>query len=410
MFILIALMTIVSFSSFAIREVEDKKVGKTFDGSSIYERDLRALTQFLSMGNSDILKSDLIETGAFSLLAEKYFGEIEGDFQGKLQKARTATFYSHPQAPFLNAIQIWNRFSPQLMHDLKEVQVGSVSAKTFSTYAKLYLDERAFPPERLRAILLYEQQNYPWITPDYQLGDTRLLALFGYHTFEEWFGSRFSDILGQFILNTAAIAEKKKYKVSQKEARADFIMRCYEATGMKSMQREVSAQDTTDFMRHQLQVAGVDESRAVQLWRKVLLVHRFFQDIEQGILLDSIPYEQFSIFADAKASVEVYQLPEPLRLKDFRSMLKVQYYLEAVSPFVSTGEKQGGKQSIADLPRQFYSVDDVEKKHPGLVTSRYELEITKATEEAIASRLGLRQTWDFETSDAGWALITAHFP
>ncbi len=404
-------VVIVMFMSFAFlgtqstvsdREVEDKKIGKTVDGSPIYERDIRALMRLLSIGSSDILRTDLLETGVFSSIAEKYFGEIEGDVQERLQKARTATFYSHPQAPFLNAYEVWNRFCPQLTVHLKEVQTGSCNAKTFLTYAKLYLDQQAFPPEMLRTILMYEQQNYSWMTPDYQLRDTRYLSLFGYQTFEEWFGSRFSDLLGKFILNIAALAKKKGYKVSQKEARADFLLMCYEAARMKALRKEVSVQDATEYMRSELLMAGVDESRAVELWRKVMLVHRFFQDIRQGVLLDPLPYQQFSSFADAKASVMVYQLPEVLRLKDFRSMLKVQYYLEAVS--------SKGRQSMVDLPRQFYSVEEVEKKHPQLVISRYELEVSKVSQDDIASRFGLRQMWDFETSDAGWTLLIAEFP
>lgn len=408
LFLVIAVMTIASFtffgtfSTFSAPEIPNKKIGQALDGSAIYERDLRALAQFLSLGSSEILRSDLVETGAFSLLAERYFNEIQEDFQERLQKARGASFYSHPQAPFLNALQVWNRFSPQLAGHLKDVQSGDLSAKTFSAYAHLYLDQQAFPPELLRTILLYEQQNYSWVSPDYQLADARYLSLFGYQTFEEWFGSRFSDLLGKFIFNTAAIAEKKGYKVSQKEARTDLMMNCYQAVQMKSMKKEVSSREATDFMRLQFQMVGIDESRAVQLWRKVMLMHRFFHDIEQGVLLDPLPYEQFSLFADAKASVEVYQLPEALRLKDFRSMLKVQYYLEAVSP--------KGQQSISDLPRQFYSVEEVEKKHPQLVISRYELEVAQASQEDILSRLSLKQTWDFEISDAGWGTLTGQFP
>ncbi len=408
LFLVIAGVTLISFaffgtsSSFGAREIEDKKIGKTIDGSAVYERDLRALTQLLSQGSSDILKSDLIDTGVFSLLAEKYFAEIQTDFSEKLEKAKTAGFYSHPQAPFINALQVWNRFSPALVQDLKEVQAGTPSAKTFSTYAKLYLDQQAFPPELLRTILLYEQKSYSWISPDYQLSDTRALALFGYHSFEEWFGTRFSDVLGKFILNAAALAEKKGYKVSQKEARGDFMMMCYQAVRMKAMGKEVAASEATEYMKYLLLTAGIDESRAVQLWRKVMLVHRFFQDLQQGVLLDTVPYEQFSTFADAKAHVEVYQLPETLRLKDFRSMLKVQYYLEAVSP--------SGKHSVKELPRQFYSVEEVEKKHPQLVISTYELEIAKVSSEEAASTSSLRQMWDFEMSDEGWALLITQFP
>ncbi len=408
LFILIAIMTVASFSffgtsaQFSSREVEDKKIGTALDGSPIYERDLRALTQFLSMGPGDMMRSDLIETGAFALLAENHFDKIEATFKEKLGKAKTAHFYSHPQAPFISAHEVWNRFSPQLLTDLKEVQSASPTTKSFLTYAKLYMDQQAFPPELLRAILLYDQRNYSWITPDHQLNDINHLALFGYQSFEEWFGTAFSDILGKFIVNTAALAEKKGYKVSQKEARVSFMMMCYQAAKMKSMRSDISSQDATEYMKHSLQIAGIDESRAIKLWRKVMLVHRFFGDMEQGVLLDATPYEQFATFADAKASVEVYQLPEELRLKDFQSMLKVQYYLEAVSP--------KGKQSFADLPRQFYSVDEIEKRHPQLVISRYELEVAKASQDDVISHLSLKELWDFEMSDAGWAAITTQFP
>ncbi len=408
LFLLIAGVTLISYaffgssSSFGAREVEDKKIGKTIDGSAIYEKDVKMLTQLVSQGSSDILRTDLIETGVFSLLAEKYFEQIQSDFSEKLEKAKTSVFYSHPQAPFINALQVWNRFSPMLAYDLKEVQAGSVNAKTFSTYAKLYLDQQAFPPELLRTILLYEQKNYSWITPDYLLSDTRALTLFGYHSFEEWFGTRFSEIIGKFILNTAALAEKRGYKVSQQEARNGFGNICKSSLKMKSLGKEVTDQEATEYMKYLLHSSGVDESRAVYLWKKVMLVHRFFQDLQQGVLLDPIPYEQFSTFADAKAYVEVYQLPDALRLKDFRSMLKVQYYLEAVSP--------SGKQSVKDLPRQFYSVDEVEKKHPQLVTSRFELEIAKVSSEDVASRLSLKQIWDFELSNEGWAQLVDHFP
>src|SRR3569832_1578697 len=136
LFILIAVITALSYLSYGGRDIEEKQGG--------HESDLRAVTELLSLGTSDVLKTDLVETGVISLLAEKYFDEIKPDFSEKLEKAKTATFYSHPGAPFINAMQVWNRFSPVLVRDLKAVQAGSLDPKTFSTYAKLYLDQVAF--------------------------------------------------------------------------------------------------------------------------------------------------------------------------------------------------------------------------------------------------------------------------
>ena len=114
---------------------------------------------------------------------------------------------------------MWNRYYPPLVQHYQELLSGSLNAKTFSTYAKLYVDQQVFSPELLRTILMYQQHDYKGLPPDYKLNDIRAVSLFGYQTFEEWFGPRFSDILGKFILNTAALGEKKGYRgVSERGA------------------------------------------------------------------------------------------------------------------------------------------------------------------------------------------------
>ena len=397
LFIVIAIMTVASFAfmgnSSMGHEVEDKIIGKSVDGKTIYARDIHALTQFLSMGSSDILKKDLIDSGVIQLLAEKYFDEIDSDFRERLQKARSAKFYSHPQYPLLNAVQVWNTYAPYLMKDYHAVISGFSDAKTFSKYAQLYIDQKRFPPELLRTILFYQQYSIQGLRPDPNLQDIRALSLFGYQSFEEWFGSRFTELLGKFVINTAAVAQKKGYKVSLNEARAEFGAMCYEAIKRKVEEQQLTPEQVSEFMRMQLQAAGVDESGAIGLWRKVMLVHRYFQDVQQGVLVDPIPYEQFTTFADAQVSVDVYQLPEELQSKS------IQYYLDAVSPDGKNG-----------LPRRFYSIDEIEKKHPELITSQYELEVAKVSQDELYSRIPLKELWAYEKSEKGWAQLIVEYP
>lgn len=132
-----------------------------------------------------------------------------------------------------------------------------------------------------------------------------------------------------------------------------------------------------------------------------MLVHRLFNEVGQGIFVDPLSYQQFAAFAEESATVEVYQLPSVLRLNDFRSLLKLQYYIEAVAPKT---------KKLAELPRQFLSPDEVEKKSPELVVSRYELAVVKTTKEEIGARLTLKETWDFEVSDAGWQQLITEYP
>lgn len=406
MFLVITVMIIASFCFFgtsatlSTREIADKKIAQTLDGSPIMERELHAMIRFLSMGTNEVLKNDFISTGLTAILAERYFDEVKDEFQERLDKAKRFSPYVHPQVPFLSAEQIWNRFIPQLPRHLAEVQQGDLSATTFSTYCNLYLDQVAFPPEMLRRFLVYQQQQFSWISPDSGLSDPRHLSLLGYHSFEEWFGPRFTEILGKFLFNAAVIAEQKGYKVTMDEARANLLQTCLSTLRSVPSKEEATFAEASEFLRMQVQMSGIDESQAVKVWKKVMLVHRLFNEVGQAIFVDPLSYQQFTSYADESATVEVYQLPEVLRLRDFRSLLKVQYYLDAVA--------QPSKKK--DLPQQYLSVDEVEKRAPELVVSRYELEIAKTTKEEVGSRLTLKETWDYEVSDAGWKQLTAEFP
>jgi hypothetical protein len=407
MFIAITVMIIASFTFFGTsatlgtQDIPDKKLGVALDGSPIMEREMHAMVRFISMGTNELLKNDLMSTGLTAILAERYFDELKGEFEEKLDKARRFTPYSHPQAPFLSAAQVWSRFIPQLPHHLEEVQKGDLSPKTFAAYCDLYLDQVAFPPELLRRVLVYQQQQYSWISPDMGLSDTRRLVLFDAHSFEEWFGPRFTEVLGKFLFNAAAIAEKKGYKVTTDEARAHLLQTCLKTLRSIPSQQEITFADASEFLRIQLQMSSVDESTAVKMWKKAMLVHRLFNEVGQGIFVDPQSYQQFSSFADETATVEVYQLPAILRLSDFRSLLKLQYYVEAVAPKL---------KKIADLPRQFFSSEEVEKKIPELVVSRYVMEVSKVTKEEVGGRLTLKETWDYEVSNEGWQKLSTEFP
>jgi GcvH upstream region-like protein len=405
MLIIVTVMIIASFTFFGTastlnsRDIPDKKVAVALDGSPIMERELQVMIRFMAMGRHEMLKDDLMTAGLTTILAERYFDEFKGDFEEKLEKARRFTPYAHPQAPFLSAQQAWSIYAPQIPTHLAAVQTGDISPKTFAAYSDLYIDQVAFPPELLRQILLMQQQHFTWISPDRDLYDPRHLALFGHHSFEEWFGPKFTEVLGKFLFNAAAIAEKKGYKVSINEARASLLQTCLQT--LKASNDQATFAEASELLRQHIQMAGVDESQAVKVWRKVMLVHRLFNEVGQGIFVDPISYQQFAAFAEESATVEVYQLPDVLRLRDFRALLKLQYYIEAVAP---------KSKKLADLPRQFLSPEEVEKKVPQLVVSRYELDVAKVTKEEIGSRLTLKETWDFEVSDAGWNKLIAEYP
>jgi len=108
------------------------------------------------------------------------------------------------------------------------------------------------------------------------------------------------------------IAEKEGYKVSINEARANLLQTCLQTLRSVPSKDQATFADASEFLRQQIQMSGIDESQAVKIWRKVMLVHRLFNEIGQGIFVDPLSYEQFAAFAEESATVEVYQLPDVL--------------------------------------------------------------------------------------------------
>lgn len=406
--IVISVMTIASFSFFgtfgtfsANDKVVDKEIAQAIDGTPIMQRDVQSMVRFLSFGNADVVERDLLATGMASILAERYFDAIQDEFQLRLDKIKHYKTYVHPQAPFLNAEEVWKRFIPQMMLHLADLKRDEASPQTFALYCRLYLDQVAFPPDILKRVLSYHQQQYGWIQEDPMMTEERL-SLFGFQSLEEWFGEEFMRRACFFFINTALMAQEKGYTISSEEARADLLQNALCHLQSYGQKQDATYQEANEFLQHQLRVSGIDEAGAVKIWKRVMLFRRMFDDVGQAIFLDPLTYEQFAAYAGERASIDLYQLPEKLRLRDFRSLLKFQFYLDAVAP------KNRG--SYAKLPSQFSSVAELEKRFPELVQSRFHLEVAKATREEIAQRVTLKETWDFEMSDAGWTSLIKEFP
>ena len=63
----------------------------------------------------------------------------------------------------------------------------------------------------------------------------------------------------------------------------------------------------------------------------MLSFRHMMEDIGSSVVVDKIAYQQFSDFAREKLRVQSYELPQALQLVNFRDLLKLQTYLEAVA-------------------------------------------------------------------------------
>ncbi len=407
-FMVVATVTIASFlffgtvSQMAVEErVVDKEMTKAIDGSSIMEKDVRSMLKFFSCTGSDFIQKDLLSTGLGVIVAEKYFDEIKGEFKERLEKAKHYRPYAHPEAPFINVEEIWHRFSPEMATRVAYVKESPLSPDGFALFCRLYLDQSTFSPALLQKILLYQQKQFEWIHNDPSLSEERL-TLFGFRSLEDWFGPKYLEKVTLMVMNAAKIAEEKGYQIAKEEIKTDLVKHTLDFLKFSAHQEGATYRDAQDFLRHQLYVNQIDESSALKAWKNIMLFRRLFDEVGQGMFLDNLVYHQFADYAGESVTIERYQLPALLRFQNFRDFLKFHYYVDAVAPKT--------KSHLTKLPLQFYDIEELEKRCPQLVTSKFYLDVCKVKQEDMAERITLRETWEWESSDLGWSLLVKEFP
>lgn len=313
-FVFIAIVTVVSFSFFGTyqamnfgssHEVRDREIGKAIDGSSVSEQEVKAFARFISSGLEDfsearkegvpnlssgsIVYKDFIKTGLAEMLAGAYFEELKGDLEERLKRVRLYRPYSHPQVPFLSAAGVWQHFIPELSEHLLALKEKSAkpSLEVFSLLCQLYADQAAFPADQMKHILLSQKQQFSWISQDPQLQEGSL-SLFGFQSVEQWFGPRFLELTGQFILNASILAEQKGYRVSKDEAYANLLQNTVLGMRTLSNKNDITFEQASTYMQHELRSLGIDDIQAIEMWRKVLLFRRLFEEEGESVFLDSL--------------------------------------------------------------------------------------------------------------------------
>jgi GcvH upstream region-like protein len=419
-FVVVTVIIVISFVFFGTfstltvgEQAPDKTVATALDGSPITERTLSGMVRLLETGggsypnllNDEIVIRDFLETGMGLMLAERAFAQIRPELQERLDKIKRFKPYVHAQTPYISSVAVWERYAPSLLQRLRALQASQLEAtpEVLAQLIALFLDERRFPPDRLRRVLTFQQSQFTWINPDPLLYQSNL-SLFGFETMEDWFGPTFLDLIARFILNAALVAEQRGYRVSVEEAHADLFQNALNGFVALTEKSPISYSEVGQYVEAELRALHLNESLAARLWQRALLFRRLFDEAGGGVFLDATAYAQFDAYAQERVLIDLYQLPRALRLADFSSLLRLQTYLDAVAP------PQGRGGDLLALPKVFLSPEAVEKRYPELVVHRFALEWSGVDKEEVAQRISVRETWDWELEDAHWQLVQRAFP
>ncbi len=425
-FIVITAAIVVSFSFFGTysavgndSKLQDKKLFDGVSGKPIMQQELAALCRLIESSpfnragwektgmpnflNDGVIEKDFLSSGLGIMLAKRYFDELKPDLDARAKKVRQFRPYVHPKAPQISAESAWARFLPPMLERFRAIKAKSDQStmETLALLAQLYLDQAMLPPDVLKQILTM-QQNQQGVEPDPFFSHADF-CLFGFKSMDDWFGPQFVPLVAQFILNAAQLAEERGYEIKTEEVRADLYQNIYQGYQHISRDSHLNPEEAEQYFQMKMRGLGMDEPMLLSAWKKVMLFRRLFEDGSGSILIDPLAYQQFDMFAKENVRVNLYQLPSTLQFADFRSMLKFQIYLESVAADPLR------LRTDLRLPKQLASVETIEKKVPELIERKFELEWNTINKAELEQAISVKETWDWESSDAHWEMLRKQF-
>ncbi len=420
-FAVVAFMVIASFSFFGtygamqsdVVKEEDSVIGKVIDGSNLSSKQHRQLVRFLdsdfqdvmngnsnaNMLNDGFIRNDIIKAGLGAALFDAYKADVSAEFLARVRKFKEFKPYVHP-GKFTGFETMIQQFAVNYYDDLIGFRDASGEDEIFQAVGKLYVDQSIFPSEMMRRMMMYVEYQYASMAPsDPNLRNVDL-TLFYAKSASDWFGQKFIEKIVDFIINGAAFAVQKGYKVSMEEAKSSLLQLGAKHLREIDQKKSITNEELNKFYRQQISMLQMDEKDALKAWQKVLVLRKMLDEVGSSIFVDSVLYKDFSEYASKGANLVVYKLPKALILKKPEDVSKLEIYLNGVA-------KEGSGEL---LPLEFMSVDAVKKRCPELVEQRFIVKMASVNKESLVADIGVRRTWDWQLDPSHFAFLQEEFP
>ncbi|CDR32853.1 hypothetical protein [Criblamydia sequanensis] len=425
-YLVVTVVIIISFSFFGTAGVidsmqnYDEPVFKTTSGTTVKHRDLNEMALFISTDKTDSLRyqgyggpnflndgviaNDFLKTGLAYVLLENFKEPLKADLESRAAKEKHFNLYTHKEAPFISVENTWNYFAKDMAQNYRTLKKNDdpLSEESFKARVSLYNREREFPYAFFKQFLRYQQAQYSWVKPDRDL-EYQDLALFNYHTFDDWFGPRFIKLISAVILNASDAALKAGYHVSKEEALAELKKNAAESFKEAQKQGTHPAKNVDDYFQEELRRLGLDKNQAVKLWQKVLLFRRYINNVSRSVFVSSLPFNSFTEYATEGTEGELFTLKKELKFDTPKEFELFEIYLSQI-------QKIDPKSQNLLLKDTFKTPLEVAKEAPALVETEVKVEYAEVDTLNLMGKITLKDTWNWESQSENWPLLVKEFP
>jgi len=414
-FVIIAFIIVVTFSFFGTQSIttkiskpKDKEISIAYNGSVIKLSDIENMSYFLATDNSDfslaykhmrpnlfndgVIKKDILKTGIAKIFFEKYLDQIKESFKSKFEKIQKYKPFVHFNDSSISLAAALKMIDPKILTLLQDLQSQKeLNLEFFNSYINLYNEQTKIQPELIRKILVYQEKQSK-VQPDLRLYQDSI-SLFGFDSIEDWFGKDFVDLVSQFVINTALIAEEKGYEVTMQEALSDLM------SNLKKALNNQMEESIAEYFKKMLSSLRMDEKMAANIWRKALLFRKYFQDVSNNTLIDDLAYKDFANYSRTKAIAKLYKLPKYLQIKNIEDLMLFEMYLMATT----------NKSHPLDIPNNFKLLEEIEKKYPELIEKKYLVNVKHTNLEKASIKVKVKDMYLWQLEDENWGKLKSNF-
>jgi GcvH upstream region-like protein len=420
-FAVVAFMVIASFSFFGtygsinsdLPKEEDVVVGKVLGGGNLSSKTIHQVERFIdsdfydvmaglggsaNLLNDGFLRHDLVKSGLSNLLFSSEKDQIWSELKSKVQKFKDFKPYVHP-GKFVSFEMMLSQFARNYHEDLEAFRKASTDEDNFLYLGKLYVDQTIFPAEMLRKMMLYVEHQYSSMArPDPGLKQADL-SLFYAKRASDWFGHGFLKKVSKFIVHGAAFAEKKGYKVSKEEAKANILQTLTKHLHELDQNAQYTEAEIMKYYRQEMAKLQMNEKDLLNVCQKIHVLRKMLDEVGHSVFVDANMYKEFAKFASEGALVEVYSLPKDFHFKDDEDLMKFEVYLDSVSQ----------NRDDALLASSFASVEEINKRAPELLEKRFLVQMAHLKKADLIQEISMRRTWDWQVDDKNWIELKQEF-